>query len=201
MLIYDIKTKGEKRRSREQTSIEKHQQRWALDLDLQINSAKWQMVYKNNYSCTLETNLRSFQLKLNHRAIVTNTQLNSFDLIDSSTCGFCNLENETLMHLFCDCHEICDFWEEVTLWLTHFFRRDINFTNFNKLFGFLIGNNLKLLNCILLNARFIIYSCKYSNRKPNLNLLFVTLQHVKKSEYIIAMRNNIFSRYLYKWNL
>jgi len=48
------------------TSIQKHQQRWALDLDLQINFAKWKMVYINNYSCTLETKLRSFQLKLNH---------------------------------------------------------------------------------------------------------------------------------------
>jgi len=58
--------------------------------------------------------------------------------------------------------------------------------DFNKLFGFLIGNNLKLLNCILLNTRFIIYSCMYSKRKSNLNLLFVALQHVKKFEYIIA---------------
>jgi len=60
--------------------------------------------------------------------------------------------------------------------------------NINKLFGFLIGNNLILLNCILLNVRYIIYSCKYrySKRKPNLNRLFVELQHVKKSEYIIA---------------
>jgi len=37
----------------------------------------------------------------------------------------------------------------------------------------------QLLNCILLNARFLIYSCKYSKCKPNLNLLFVALQHVK----------------------
>jgi len=55
-----------------------------------------------------------------------------------------------------DYHVICDFREEVTLWLT---------------------------------------SCKYSKRKPNLNLLFVVLQHVKKSEYTIAKRNNTFPRY------
>jgi len=105
------------------------------------------------------------------------------------------------MHLFCDCYVICDFWEEVTLWLNHLFRRDINLTNFNKLFRFLIGNNLKLLNCILLNARFLIYSCKYSKCKLSLNLLLVALQHVKKSERIIAKQNNNFSRYLYKWTL
>jgi len=87
---------------------------------------------KQYYSCTLETKLISFQLKLNHRAIVTNTQLNGFDLIDSSTYGFCNLENEILMHLFCDWYVICDFW------------------------------NLKLLNCVLLTSGFLIYSYKYS---------------------------------------
>jgi len=51
------------------TSIEKHQQGWALDLGLQINSAKSKMVYRNNYSCTLETKLRSFQLELNHKVM------------------------------------------------------------------------------------------------------------------------------------
>jgi len=30
------------------------------------------------------------------------------------------------------------------LWLNHLFRIDINLSNLNKLFGFLIGNNLKL---------------------------------------------------------
>jgi len=40
-----------------------------------------------------------------------------------------------------------------------------------------------------------------TNREPNLNLLFVTLQHMKKSEYTIAKRNSTFSRYLYKWIL
>jgi len=40
----------------------------------------------------------------------------------------------------------------------------MNLTNFNKLFGFLIGNNLKLLNCILLNARFILLSILNVNR-------------------------------------
>jgi len=31
-----------------ETFIEKYQQRWALDLSLQINSAKWKMVCRNN---------------------------------------------------------------------------------------------------------------------------------------------------------
>jgi len=54
---------------------------------------------------------------------------------------------------------------------------------------------------MMLNAQYIIYSCKYSKRKPNLNLLFVALQHVKKSKRIFIAKlneNDTFSSYLYK---
>jgi len=42
--------------------------------------------------------------------------------------------------------KICPVLNQIyfTLWLTHFFQRDINLTNFNELFGFLVGKNLKL---------------------------------------------------------
>jgi len=80
------------------------------------------------------------------------------------------------MHLFCGCYVIYDSWEEVILWLNHLFRRDTNLTNFNNLFGFLIGNYLKLLNFVWLNARFLIRSCKFSKRKPNLKTECIAFQ-------------------------
>jgi len=46
--------------------------------------------------------LRSFQIKLNFRAIVTNIALHSFGLKDSENCSFCKANPETLMHVFCD---------------------------------------------------------------------------------------------------
>ena len=48
----------------------------------------WDQVYKTNYLCTIETKLRSFQIKLNLRVIVTNIQLFGFGLIESQIVSF-----------------------------------------------------------------------------------------------------------------
>jgi len=55
-------------------------------------------VFVNDFHCTLELKLRSFQMKLNHRAVVTNVQLHGFGLVDSSLCSFCDLHPDTLLH-------------------------------------------------------------------------------------------------------
>jgi len=57
----------------------------------------------------------------------------------------------------------------------------------------------------LYNVKRPIYNfCKYSKRKPYLNLLFVVLlhvKHVKKSKHIITKLNDTISSSLYKWTL
>ena len=42
----------------------------------------------------------------------------------------------------------------------------------------------------MLVARFFIYRCKFSKTKPNMLEYFNVLNMIKKSEYIIAKRNN-----------
>jgi len=46
-----------------------------------------ELVYKINFYSTIETKVRSFQIKLNVRAIVTNTALHEFGLKDSANCN------------------------------------------------------------------------------------------------------------------
>jgi len=52
---------------------------------------------------TLETKLRSFQIRLNMRSIITNIQLHGFEIIESNLCLFCSKLPENLLHSFCDC--------------------------------------------------------------------------------------------------
>ena len=75
---------------------EKHQRRWANDLLLDFDSINWPIIYKNNYYCTVETKLRSFQIKLNLRAIVCNSQLFGFGMIENDLCTFCKKVSETV---------------------------------------------------------------------------------------------------------
>ena len=80
---------------------EKHQRRWANDLLFDFDFKNWPIIYKNNYYCSLETKLRSFQIKLNLRVIVSNSQLFGFGLIENDLCTFCKRASETVLRLFC----------------------------------------------------------------------------------------------------
>jgi len=62
----------------------------------------WNKVYDMNYSATIETKLRSFQIKLNLRSIVTKIALCRFVLKMLNNCTFCHSSPETLMYLFCN---------------------------------------------------------------------------------------------------
>ena len=53
----------------------KQQLKWCESLQTFSNSMNWKKIYENNYFSTIETKLRSFQIKLNLRSIVTNVQL------------------------------------------------------------------------------------------------------------------------------
>jgi len=108
---------------------------------------------------TLETKLRSLQIKLNLRVIVTNAQLHGFDMIDKTFCCFCKTNPETVMHLICDCYHVCQFWEVITSWLCFYFKRSIKVNNFNKLFGFQnfeLQSKTSLLNCFSLHTLHLV---------------------------------------------
>ena len=90
----------------------------------------------NNYYCTLEKKLRSFQIKLNLRSIVCNSQLFGFGLVENDQRTFCKRASETILHLFCTCTHVLKFLNDIISWLNHDFKCDIILNKFNKLFGF-----------------------------------------------------------------
>ena len=79
----------------------KFQHRLANDLLINTDLINRPVIYKNNYCCTFKTKLRSFQIKLNFRAIVLNAQLFGFGLIKNDLRVFCERSTETVLHLFC----------------------------------------------------------------------------------------------------
>ena len=71
---------------------------WCDILQIPPESIHWKKAYKNNYFSTIETKLRSFQIRLNLRSLVMNLQLAGCGIIDSELCSFCLQQSETLMH-------------------------------------------------------------------------------------------------------
>ena len=90
-----------------------------------------------------------------------------FDVIDFADLNYTWVLFERLIAFDISCH----------------LKRDIDFCNFNKIFGFQELENCNktdLINCFLLNARFLIYRCKIE--KPNQNIIISTINLLKKSE-------------------
>ena len=77
----------------------KQQELWSKDLNIQ-SVVDWNEIYKINYLCTIETKLRSFQIKLSLRVVATNIQLFGFGLIESQHCKFCNKEPKPFFIFF-----------------------------------------------------------------------------------------------------
>ena len=143
-------------------------------LFLDFDSINWPIIYKSNYYCTLETKLQSFRKKLNLQAVVCNSQLFGFGLLENDLCTFCKKGSETILHLgaqrseflslvlhlLCTCIHVQKFWDNISSWLSHHFKFDIILNNFSKLFGiehFKSNAKTIVLNCFLLNARFSVF--------------------------------------------
>ena len=174
----------------------KQQLKWCDILQLPSDAIDWSTLFKNNYYATNETKLRSFQIRLNLRSIVTNIQLHVLDIASDNLCTFCREEPETLIHLFWDCKIVDAFWNDV------FERFCINVpsNNFHKLFGFHAQYvNNPLVNLMFLSARFF-YRCKYAKTTPNMSQYFNAITSTKKSEHYIAKKHNKLQFHYKKWS-
>ena len=148
-------------------------------------------LFINNYYATNETKLRSFQVRLNLRSIVTIVQLYVLDIASDNLRTFCREEPETLIHLFRDCRIVGAFWNDVFDWIFARFRINITSNNFYKLFVFQAKYiNNQLVNLMLLSTRFLIYRCKYSKTTPNMLQYFYAIKSIKKSEHYIVEKHN-----------
>ena len=82
-------------------------------LQTSSNSMNWKKINENNHFSTIETKLRSFEIRLYLRFVVTNVQLAGFDIIDSEICTFCLQHPETISHLLLDCKTVEKFWKDI----------------------------------------------------------------------------------------
>ena len=136
----------------------KQQTRWNEELNLSISTDDWSTIYKCNYDVTPETKLRSFQIKLNLRAVVKTIVLHGLEITTTDKCTFCDAEKETLLHLFCTCVKVASFWENVSSWIESKLKYRLVLKPFNMLFGVECNHKFyTIINCLLLLARFLIF--------------------------------------------
>ena len=127
----------------ENNEEDKSQQKWNTTF---INEdLNWKKIYTIPIIATKDMKIREFQYKCLKRIIPSNVFLHKCKLVSSSLCDFCQMEIETVNHMFWECVYVQTFWmklkdclneNQITINITFkttTFGIQATFTNENKL--------------------------------------------------------------------
>ena len=133
----------------------KQQTCWNKQFKLSLGADNWSTINKCNYEATPETKLISFQIKLNLRSVDTNIVLHGFKITTIDIHTFCDVEKETLLHLYCTCVKVASFGKNISSWIEPKLKYRLVLKPLNMLFGVECNHKFyTIINCLLLHDRF-----------------------------------------------
>lgn len=129
----------------------------------------WSIVHENNFSCSIETQLRAFYFKIFYKGICTKKFLARIGRSDSPACHFCNKVYETLVHLFCECEKITPLWDSLVTLIQSKTGDSFDFSEYQKMFGLELEDteHYIAINFLILCLKFYIHMCKFQNSSPS----------------------------------
>ena len=165
---------------------------------IQITNKQWQNSFKNVIATTSDTKLRWLQFRILHNILTTNYSVSKFKREQTPLCEFCNLQNETIHHLFWQCEKVKLFWQELQHIINRRCKHSHNFKIDEKLVFLGKSETVKtdkICELILLLAKFYIYRCKVQSNKLSLPLFtkeLYTRYSIEKTIHknSIRFRNN-----------
>ena len=168
---------------------------WKDTITVPVHIA-WENVHKINFTCTIDARLRSFYFKVFHKAIALNDFLYKIKRKDSPNCVFCSKQEETMVHLFCDCEKVSSIWKTLFDLLIQKYDPNFTLTNFVKLFGVLKD---KFVTYLILLVKNYIYICKFKNESPNSEAFKAFVKKQKEIEYGLAKKKGKLPLHFRKW--
>ena len=68
-----------------------------------LQDLEWKNIYRLPFYCTQNSKLQWFQYRINHHIVVTNKFLFKIGKSDSQMCTFCDISEESILHLLWEC--------------------------------------------------------------------------------------------------
>ena len=156
-------------------------------------------IYLLPHNVASETYVLSFQYRLLNYILFTNAKLFKIGLLLTDQCTFCNVNDETLYHLFFECSHVQAFWECFVEWWTVVANENLSLTLKDVILGFPERNDI--LNYLLILSKLCIWECRRSNRCLNFNLFLYKIEVKKETERYIAVKNGTLEEFNRKWGL
>lgn len=145
---------------------------------------KWSNIFSSAWFSVRDVKLHYFQFRFLHRILGTNRRLHLMKFVESPLCSFCKIHEETIEHLFWNCHIVSSFLLDVE---TMFIGRCFVFSKEDFFFGF-----KQLLkhpyNFLIYHSKFYIFQCKQVNKLPNIFEFEYKFKFALEVEKQISMR-------------
>ena len=128
----------------------------------------WKKIYTIPIIATNDMKIREFQYKCLKRIIPSNVFLHKCKLVSSSLCDFCQMEIETVSHMFWECMYVQTFWMKLKDCLNEN-QITVNITFKTTTFGIQerFTNENKLKNVMILLAKYFIFINKCKKTVPS----------------------------------
>lgn len=158
----------------------------------------WRSIYEMPFAVTKCSKLQWFQYRINHKILATNNYLFKINIITSPICVFCNQEDETIEHLLWDCCIVQEFFHRVNNLLSDFnIQLPLNKKDF--LFSIEDYKQKKLIQLIILEIKYYIYTARCLKQKPNTTALRHSLKMFYWIHKQLAINNGGLDTFLVTW--
>lgn len=154
-----------------------------------ISDMEWKGIYVLARSLNVKNSMKDLQYKILYRFVATNRLLFKMGKVASTVCTFCELEQETIEHLFYECLKIKEFWISVFEIWNFVTNSDVHPTSRDILLGRCFEKTEigEMLNTLIIIGKFFIWTCK-----QNLNVTNVKLfQDFVKQTFASCNKGNI----------
>ena len=155
---------------------------------------------------TIESQMRIFQYKILNNVLYLNKLLYKMKIVKSPRCYFCREQNETSIHLFCQCKVTLDFWSNLQAWLKSILNLP-DLTPGSALLGKLdcdtTGTNTRsiLVSHIILIFKKSLYEMRFRNSAPSVHYIKIRIAKTRKIEFLISKNSNKLEFHLKKWDI
>ena len=147
-------------------------------------------VTKNYSGCSIE---------LIVRILGTNSYLCKIKIKNSDLCTFCNIERETIVHLFWDCIYVNPILGEFVTWVKTISKQNFELTAVNVILGKL--NASAILNLLLILLKLHIYISKGSTIKRQILLdSYLSPNIIKNLRNMCFQRRQQILQFYTKWS-
>ena len=163
----------------------------------------WKSVCKAIYATCIDTYSRQLQFKIVHNFLTVNNLLYKWKLKETNLCSYCNVEPETLIHIFCHCHVTKTFYCRINDYLRQCNVVLPELTEQFVLYGvtdITDGHNRKLVQHINILYKEIVFKCRDNNSDLTLIHFKARMSNLEKIERRIAKSRNKLHVHLDKWH-